>query len=580
MTAIECATSPTHDAAAPGGAARSCWPRIGAALAMALVPLLLLALPLPPTKGKWAVHKQDWVLGGTLVVAALAAVAYFVPSRLFPRRRMTLPLIVMGTALLVAGNATWNKAFRHYVAHHHYSREVFRRAMHSTLHWPIYGRYDNAVARWTPLPAKHGTKARGRYSYATLPWVLVSCAIAGAWYAWARRRPLEKRWDARAFAVLLALQLGLIFFFALCEPPGPRPTDAPQRLTLNISGYAEFKKDIPAFNGIADTLRNYVAKMPDLQWYGQHYPPGNLILLEVERALGIPGLTKAIVVLMTALSAVPLYSLSRELELDGAACNAALLMFTATTGVLVYCTINTTSLLLMPATMCLWLLVRSMKTGSAGAAVGLGVCFVAYLLFSFSASILGVLMALTAALAWWNGGVSPRNLLRTGAISLAAVGLAIAGLYVATDFNLVSCFVTAVRGHQAQQGNEGFDDLRRYLLRSTGNVLAYVMSIVPLSLLALAAIRHGFGADRPRQRPIARALFLAVGLTVLIAGFSGLFYAETERIWIFLTPLFALAAGHELVRRSESEGRRLVWLVFLLVLLISCSQEFFFMHYR
>ena len=40
-----------------------------------------------------------------------------------------------------------------------------------------------------------------------------------------------------------------------------------------------------------------------------------------------------------------------------------------------------------------------------------------------------------------------------------------------------------------------------------------------------------------------RSLFIALLVTVVLAGGSGLFYVETERIWIFLTPFFALAAG-------------------------------------
>ena len=44
---------------------------------------------------------------------------------------------------------------------------------------------------------------------------------------------------------------------------------------------------------------------------------------------------------------------------------------------------------------------------------------------------------------------------------------------------------------------------------------------------------------------VKRSFFIATVATVLIAGFSGLFYVETERIWIFLTPAFALAAGYE-----------------------------------
>jgi hypothetical protein len=115
------------------------------------------------------------------------------------------------------------------------------------------------------------------------------------------------------------------------------------------------------------------------------------------------------------------------------------------------------------------------------------------------------------------------------------------------------------------------------LLRSTGNVLAYLLSIVPLCILAIAAIRSSW---HDLDRRVASALFLASALTVPIAGFSGLFYLETERIWIFLTPAFALAAGYEIARRSAMEGRPFIQAMVLLVLAVSCTQEFFLMHYR
>ena len=543
--------------------------RFGVAIVLFLVPLLLLALPLPPTKGKPAAKKQDWVMGLSLVIAAASGVVYFVPTPLF-RRRSVWPLILGGTALLVAADAVWNDAYLDYVtAHKEYRREVFRRAMHNS-HAPIYGRFDNAIARWD--------EDRGGYSLATLPFVLLAGFVAVAWYAWARRRPPAKQWDAKSLTVLCGFQLALIVAFALCEPPA-RAGLAPRRLTLNISGYSEFKKDIAAFNGIADTLRNYVAKMPSLEWYGQHYPPGNLIVLTIEKQLGLPGLTKALVCLLTVFSVIPLYGLARELDLDNVATTAALLLFAASTGVLVYCTINTTSMILFPAGVCLWMLVRALGTGSVMAAALLGLAFAFYLLFSFSASILGVLMALTTALAWWRGAVTTRNIVRSGAIAVACLFAGLLLLYVTTRFNLIACFITAIRGHQAQQGNEGFDTLMRWWLRSTGNILAYLTSIVPMSILAIRTVWVGNGA-KAQAAEMRRSLFIALVATVLLAGFSGLFYVETERIWIFLTPFFALSAGVELARRDEHEGSKAIALILLLVLLISCSQEFLFQHYR
>jgi hypothetical protein len=552
----------------PATAEPSAWPgRVGAALVLLLVPLLLLALPLPPTKGRYADIKQDWVLGIAIFIAIAAAGAYFVRTPMFPKRS-TLPLILFGTAMLLIGNIVWNRAFLDYTRHHQYSREVFRRAMRN-FHAPVYGRYDNALMR-----SADAVQEGPPYSYATVPWVILSAGVAAAWYVWARQRPLDRRWDARSIATLAAFQLALIVLFALCEP-------WPMRMSLKISGYSEFKKDIPAFTDVRDVLRNYVERMPKLEWYGQHYPPGNLILLMIEKHLGIPGMTKAIVCLFTIATVFPLWHLAKALELDDVATSAALLLFAATTGVLVFPTINTTSLVLFPGTVCLWTLVRALRTGSIPHAVVCGLSFAFYLFFSFSASILGVLMALTTVLGLFFGAFGIRNVVLTAAVAGGCVLVPIGLLYAASRFNLIACFIAAVHGHQAQQGNEGFDDIKRWLLRSTGNVVAYTMSIVPLMVLAAGAVRHP-PAKAPADGGLnaARALFIALPVTVAVAGFSGLFYVETERIWIFLTPVFALAAGYELTRRSESEGRRVVYLTLLLVLLISCTQEWFFQHYR
>lgn len=603
-TASQPTAAPTP-APAPGlAAASSPWQRAGVALVATIVPLMLLALALPPNHGRWWNQKKNVIFPAAALVAAAAALAYVRPGRMFPRRRSTLPLIVLATALLLMATIIWNVAFRRYAGSHAYATEVFRSTMRNP--WsPIYGQYDNALAR----PA-------------TLPFALLAAALAVAWYAWARRRPAERPWGARSFAALLSFQLALIASFALCEP-------WPTRASLNHAQYNEWQADFPTFartdagtatgTTVAAVLRDYVAAMPRLGRYGQHYPPGNLLLLTIEKNLRLPGLSHAVVVLLTMLSAVPLYLLSRELRLRPAAASAAIMLHAASSTVLIYCTINTTSLLLLPAVACAWALVRGLNTGSIAAAVLLGVCFAAYLFFSFSASILGLLMAATAAIGWLGGGFRTRDVVRTGAVSLVTVAASIALLYASTRFNLVACFVAAVHGHHAQQGNRGFDDAHRYLLRSTGNLIAYLISIVPLCILAASAVwqrrlsRHppgeahgmlmssssGTRAQAPYPATPAasaagmppmilpasegtsgRAFFLALWATLLVASFSGLFYVETERIWIFLTPFFALAAGQELARRADVEGRAVTDAVVLLVLAISVTQELFFLHYR
>ncbi len=515
---------------------------------------MMLALPLPPYRGKLGVLKRDCVTASAIVISTGALLAYFLANPLF-RRRSAWALILLGTSLLLLANQAWNAAFRHYVDTHTHKREVFRDTMRNF--WsPMYGRYDNALARLD--------ETSGTYSHRTLPFVFLSSAIALAWLWWARRA-VARPWNARTFAALIAFQIAMMIAFALCEP-------WPTRFSNTISGYGEFSKDLAKFTGSADILRNYVARMESLQWYGRHYPPGNLILLSLESTTGPAGLTHGVVVLLTALSVIPLYKLAKDLDLSDSAAAMAVMLLAISTSVLVLPTINTTSMLLFPAMMCLWMFVRAMKTGSVAAGVILGCFYAMFLFFSFTASILGLLMVVTAAIGWRRGMFPVRNIITIGAISVGVVALMFVALCMMSGFNLVACFLEALRGHHAQQGSP-FDDPLRYLLRSTGNILAYVFSTIPLCILAASAIRRS-------MPPAARALVVAVAVTILAAGFSGLFYVETERIWIFLTPALAIGAAFEVHRRGDGGEPEVPAFVVILTLLISCAQEFLFMHYR
>ena len=73
---------------------------------------------------------------------------------------------------------------------------------------------------------------------------------------------------------------------------------------------------------------------------------------------------------------------------------------------------------------------------------------------------------------------------------------------------------------------------------------------------------------------------VAVLVVIPLAGFSGLFYLETERVWLFLTPALAVAAGYELARRAREEGGATVAAVFAMSLSLSVTQEVMMSHWR
>src|SRR5215211_2334590 len=100
---------PKHDATVTLSYARPAPPLstahyFGVAVVLLLVPVLLLALPLPPTKFEPAIRKQNWIGGLTAALAVASLLAYYFPTPLFPQRKSIWPLILFVTSVLILGN--------------------------------------------------------------------------------------------------------------------------------------------------------------------------------------------------------------------------------------------------------------------------------------------------------------------------------------------------------------------------------------------------------------------------------------------------------------------------------------------
>lgn len=65
-------------------------------------------------------------------------------------------------------------------------------------------------------------------------------------------------------------------------------------------------------------------------------------------------------------------------------------------------------------------------------------------------------------------------------------------------------------------------------------------------------------------------------LTVLIFSFSGLFYLETERIWLFLMPSFAVIAGYWLKTLPFAERIKIEQFMMVVTIMTSFAIELSF----
>ena len=458
--------------------------------------------------------------------------------------------LLLGAGLVVGGAVVWNEAYWTLLGTQSIQREVFRRAMR-TNYAPLYGLRQ--LASWKSAA--------------------VVLAVAGGWLAWVWRRPSDqplRRWE---WVLLLSLQLLLIITFARSEAVGLGKGKSASRMSGLTPGYTMFAEDAATFSSAGELMRTYVRRMPSLGWFSQHYPPGLLLLMRMDSASGLPLSLWAVI--LSCVAATPFVGgLAREAGLDASGRNAAVLLFATATGVLVYGTVNPGSIVLLPAAACAYFAARAARVpceaASRGAAAGLGAAWALFVLFSFAATVFGTFLALAVAIGVYEKIIPWR---RAGAAVLVAGASAAACLVLlrlATGWDALACFRQALAFHHAQQMDGGFDAPPRWVIRSFANLLAYLLSAAPITLLAGATL---WRAARAGSRDLADVLAKAAGAAILLAAFSGSFFLETERIWLFYTPALAVIAGCEVKGRAVRD-------VVLLSLILACGAELTFMHYR
>ena len=490
-----------------------------------------------------------------LLVACLASVAVGLYGWAFDvpwlgGRGGLAATLLLGAGLVVGGAVVWNEAYWTLLETQSIQREVFRRAMR-TNYAPLYGLRQ--VASWKSAA--------------------VVLAIAGGWLAWVWRRPSDqalRRWE---WALLLGLQLLLIIAFARSESVLLGKGKSASRMSGLTPGYTMFADDAATFQSAGELMRDYVQRMPSLGWFSQHYPPGILLLMRADAAAGFPVSLWAVI--LSTVAATPFVGgLAREASLSVAGRNASALLFATATGVLVYGTVNPGSIILLPAAACAYFAARAVRceaaSGRAWAAAGLGAAWTAFVLFSFAATVFGTLLGLAVLIGVYERVIPWRRALVAVSIAGASALGCFVLLYLLTGWNALACFQQALAFHHAQQMDGGFDSPPRWVIRSFANLLAYLLSAAPITLLAGATL---WRAARSGSADLADVLAKAAGAAILLAAFSGSFFLETERIWMFYTPVLAVAA-------ARAVGRRFAPDVVTLSLILACGAELTFMHYR
>lgn len=425
-----------------------------------------------------------------------------------------LPGVWIGIYLFYLGLSVWNHSYLKHIVLTGYSGDIFRNAFR-TLQAPLYG-----VA--API---------SRNGFATMTAIVVI-------YAAFISRALSKEMHRPVVLCTLFMALHLFGIIGV-----GLATDAGRLFDFSAiySGIAE-SSNLDRFHSLTEIWAQWNERLYELQGRASHYPPGVMFLAMVERRFDLAGLLGFSSIVLTILC-VPLTSiLCSVLDLNTRTTVLALALQVSSAALLVFPRVDFTPITAFMTLIGMITIALGVRQKAGYAIIG-GLTFGLYGLFSFTVAIAGLMLALFLIFAVALRAITLRKAFGLGGYVVIGAMAVWYGLYELTGFNIAECLAQSISNNAASMTTEPFDRISRYVLRSTGNFMAYVAYLGPVT-----ALLGGIGVCTARYK---NSLFLAFAMSVLgallLASFSTLFFLETERIWVFFTPLIAIVAAFGLV---------------------------------
>ena len=269
--------------------------------------------------------------------------------------------------------------------------------------------------------------------------------------------------------------------------------------------------------GVRDFLDRFAELAPTLPIHPSAHPPGTPLLID---AMGIVGpRALAAFVIVVGAAAVPLtYALGRCTGLGEERARAAAMLIALSPAAMLYGVVSTDAMFATfgLAAACLLL------AGGIGARV-LGMLALAVAsFFSWALLAIGAFATIVVAL---------RESVRAAAGLAIGAGLAVLGFYAAlhaaTGFDPIGAIEAAGEAYDL-----GISSARPYLFWLFGSPVAFAVALgLPTAWYAARALGTG------------DAVAIGLAAIIVVAAVIGLTKAETERIWLFMGPLAAVAAA-------------------------------------
>jgi len=454
-------------------------------------------------------------------------------------------ILMIGSGILLLFGICWNAMYAFYITMTGYSGDIFRGTFQN-YHSPVYGVANSSSWPWC------------------FPLLLYTFAFIVRIIFW---QPLciEKR---ELTIEMFLWFLGFLFFFPL--------SDGPERLFEFVSHYQSFSLDLPRFSGITDVFQTYTEKMFDMSMHNGHYPPGNLLLIMIGPEFGRAWFVHSIVLLSTCLTGLVICEITKTLNFSIYARQVALGLFITCPSVLIFPSVSMAAVQMFLSAMALWASLLAVQKKSFLLSVAVGLLMMLYSLFSFTSIIVGFLLLTVSTTHIINKKIRLGTLLWLGSLAIFSFLLSCWSIYIVTGFNWFSCLMIGVEHNQNSMAS-GYDSLMRYLLRSSGNLIAWLLSIGFIaSVYGIFSIVSNFCNNQESCQNTNITYCKTVVITVIVVAFSTLFFLETERIWLCFVPAWIIATASFFDKEIPKDKVNLLKGILIFSIVFAVGQEVLF----
>lgn len=352
-----------------------------------------------------------------------------------------------------------------------------------------------------------------------------------------------------------SLHILLLYYFFCCILFSI--SDNPLRFSNLLAHYEAYALDLGRYHSVAEIFRNYNALQVAMDIHNQHYPPANLLILFIFNKAGMASFTWIFYLLVFCIS-IFLVSKKDESPLP-------LLLTIATPGMLIFPSLDN----VLIAAACMYAMYRLYHNYFAHKKnrIPIAMSLVAFIfsMFSFVIFVAGIFFFLLIIMDLYHNKHKYQEVLKLLAIALFTFLLLHMLTYIVSGFNWYQCLNNSVALNKMVMQTNGFDSVSRYLLRATGNIFGLLISMGLVSGL--------FFLVRKKDKNVSE--FIAYILTVVIASFSGLFFMETERVFLFLIPTGMYIVSPLLKNIDTRDLQQLA----MLNLIFAALQEIFLKHF-